>query len=398
MSDGLKYSKVGDKTLVAVRSTPRYVSSCGGTRSGKTFGILQVLVKSALNDEQLARPAKTISVVSETYPHLRRGAIRDFRVIMEMAGIWDEDKWSKTESTYTFENGTRIEFFSADSPAKVHGAARDWLFINEAQNIPFEIARQLFVRTRGKVIVDYNPTHSFWVNEKIETDPDCISLHSTYQDNDFLTKEQIAEIERNKTDANWWRVYGEGKVGVLDGVIYDFDIVDALPDIGGKVETYGMDFGFTNDPSVLIHCILDTGRREIWLDEIFYQTGMLNADMAAAMASADVPRGVPVYADAAEPKTIADLCGYGYNVIPCYKATRKAEQIQQLRGYRIHITKQSVEAIREMRAYTWAKDKDGHSLNEPIPFNDHAMDAFRYGVFTHLAEGFGRYSFGFSHF
>lgn len=391
----MKFSKVGERTLIAYAKHPRYLSSCGGTRSGKTYSIMQMLITIAWKEQEENRPASVNSVVSETYPHLRRGAIRDFQNIMETEGIWEEDKWSKTESTYTFGNGTKIEFFSADSPAKVHGAARDRLFINECQNIPYEIARQLFVRTRGQIILDYNPTQSFWLNEKIEPDESCERIHSTYLDNDFLSKEQIAEIERNRSDANWWRVYGEGKVGQLEGLIYDFEQIDSLPEVGDMVETFGLDFGFTHDPSVLTHCLIHTGRKEIYIDEVFYQRGMLNSDMAAAMEQNEVGRYAPIYADAAEPKTIAELASYGFNILPCYKATRKAEQIQTLRGYRLFVTKRSTNTIRELRGYVWAKDREGNPTNEPIAFADHAMDSFRYAVFTFLNEATGAFGFGF---
>lgn len=379
-------SIVFERTLDAWLTNPRYISSCGGTRSGKTFSNLQLLYIYA------AKHKVTISVVSETFPHLKRGAIRDFTNILGTA--WDDTKWSKTDSIYTLSNGSIIEFFSADSPAKVHGPARDILFLNEAQNIPYDIARQLFVRTRERIILDYNPTHSFWLNEKIEPLENCKCIHSTYLDNcdatthkSFLTEAMMAEIESNKADASWWQVYGLGQVGKLEGVIYDFTQVDALPDADGMIDVYGMDFGFSNDPTTLIHCLIDNRKKEIWLDEVCYRRGMLNADIARTMEEAQVPkRSTPIFADCAEPKTIAELASYGWNVRPCYKATRKAEQIQVLKGYHINITKRSLNTIKEARGYVWQKDKDGSPINEPTPINDHAMDAFRYGCFTFLSE------------
>jgi phage terminase large subunit len=204
----------------------------------------------------------------------------------------------------------------------------------------------------------------------------------------MLSDEQIAEIESNKDDKYWWRVYGEGKVGQLEGLIFpDFEQVDDLPSPeerpDGMVEAYGLDFGFTNDPSVLIHVLVDNRSREIWADEVFYRTGMLNSDMAAAMKEAGVGRKT-VYADASEPKTIEELRRYGFNVQPCYKSTRKAEQLQAMKGYRQKITKRSLNLIREHRGYTWQRDKDGSYLNEPIGVQDHAEDALRYGCFPAL--------------
>ena len=372
----------------------RYIDSAGGTRSGKTFAMLQVLCEIAKGCKNLL-----ISVVSETFPHLKRGAIRDFKTIL--GDEWNDKAWNMSSSIYSFDSGSIIEFFSADQPAKVHGPARDILFINEANHISYDTARQLFVRTRLLVLFDYNPTNVFWAHEEIAPRDTCVSLHSTYKDNDFLTPEQVAEIESNKNDANWWRVYGEGKVGQLEGLIFpDFELCDTMPDAAGLREVYGMDFGFTNDPSTLIRILLDTGRKEAWLDEIFYKRGMLNSDMAREMEAAGVPkRSTMIFADCAEPKTIAELAGYGWNILPCYKATRKAEQLQMMRGYRLHITKRSIDTIKEARAYCWMQDKDGKWLNEPQPFGDHAMDAARYGLVTYLTQyaTAGQYTFGFGY-
>ena len=372
----------------------RYVDNAGGTRSGKTFSTLQVLCEIAKGARDLL-----ISVVSETMPHLKRGAIRDFKAIL--ADEWDDNAWNKSESIYTFPSGSIIEFFSADQPGKVHGPARDILFINEANHLDYDTARQLLVRTRLFAIFDYNPTHTFWVHEQIAPRENCRSIHSTYKDNAYLTAEQVAEIVSNKNDANWWRVYGEGKVGQLEGLIFpDFELCDTMPDAAGLREVYGLDFGFASDPSVLVRVLLDTGRKEAWLDEIFYKRGMLNSDMAREMEAAGVPkRSTMIFADCAEPKTIAELAGYGWNVLPCYKATRKAEQLQKMRGYKWHITKNSLNTIKEARGYCWMQDKDGHWLNEPQPFNDHACDAARYAFFTNLTQyaTAGQYTFGFGY-
>ena len=396
----MRYTPVYYRTVEAVGRTERFVSSVGGTRSGKTYSNLQVIYQLALLDE---KPTIT-SVVSETFPHLKRGAIRDFKDAL--GDVWDETCWSKGDSIYTLHNGSVIEFFSADAPAKVHGPARSRLYLNECQNIPYETARQLFVRTRGLIIVDYNPVRSFWADQLLETRDNCVTVHSTYRDNPYLTAEQVAEIEANKGDANWWRVYGEGKVGVLEGLIFpDFEQVDRMPEGGGLAECYGLDFGFTNDPTALIHVLIDGDRRELWLDECIYEKGLVNAPIPGSSRPSIVQRfrdngvpmrSVPIYADAAEPKTIAELSGYGWNVQPCYKATRKAEQLQKLLGYRLHVTKGSLNLIRELRGYTWMKDRDGNALNEPIAVNDHAMDAFRYGAFTYLNNyAASSVSFGF---
>lgn len=380
----------------AICRTGRYVSSCGGSRSGKTFANLQSIFELAAQD---TTPTLT-SVVSETFPHLKRGAIRDFP--LALGDYYDEKYWNKSESIYTLpHNGAKIEFFSADAPAKVHGPARDRLFLNEVQNIPYETARQLFIRTRGLILLDYNPTATFWGNEIIEARPDCITIHSTYLDNEFLTPEQVAEIESYKTDKNWWRVYGLGLVGELDGTIYDFEQIDEMPTASNLVDIYGMDFGFTNDPTALVHLRVDTARKIIYAEQLIYETALLNRDIVERMDALGVPkRSVPIYADCAEPKSIAEISRAGFNVKPCQKdAPVRSEkmkfQIDFVKGYQLRVLKSSTDLIKELRNYTWAKDKDGNNLNVPIDKWNHALDALRYAVYTHFAKeyNYGNYNF-----
>ena len=390
----MTYTPVYERTMDAICRTGRYVSSCGGTHSGKTIANLQAIFELAAQDKS----ATLTSVVSETFPHLKRGAIRDFP--LAVGDYFNPLYWNKSESIYTFpHNGAQIEFFSADAPGKVHGQARDRLFLNEVQNIPHEIARQLFIRTRGLILLDYNPTASFWCNETIEPREDCVTIHSTYKDNSFLTPEQVAEIEANKGDANWWKVYGLGEFGSLEGVIYDFDLIDEMPDKGGLREIYGMDFGFTHDPTAVVHVLADTGRKEAFVEQVAYRTGMLNRDISAVLQGAGIPRHVHIWADAAEPKAIAEIgSDTGLQVVACNKGaptthSRLTFQLQWMQGWRLHFTKASVDLIKEARNYTWAKDRDGRLLNEPIDNWNHALDAMRYALYSELAtQATGNYS------
>lgn len=380
----------------AIAQTQRFVSSCGGTRSGKTFANLQAIFQLAAADEV---PSLT-SVVSETFPHLKRGAIRDFPSAIG-ADLWDGSAWSKGGYIYTLPNGSQIEYFSADATSKVHGPARDRLFLNECQNIPYEIARQLFVRTRGLIIMDYNPTASFWGNEQIETRPDCVTIHSTYKDNSFLTAEQIREIEANQHDTNWWKVYGLGEFGTLEGLIYSFELIDEMPLAGGLREVYGMDFGFTHDPTAIVRVLADTGRKVAYVDEIAYKTGMLNSDISAVLAECDIPKHVHIWADAAEPKSIAEIGrDTGLNIRASNKTaptrgSRLTFQLQWMQGWRLYITKSSTNIIREARNYTWAKDRDGNLMNEPIDTWNHALDAMRYALYSECAGASGNYIISF---
>ena len=388
---------VYNRTRDAIQKTSRFVSSCGGTRSGKTFANLQLIFEIAA----LAQTPKLISVVSETFPHLKRGAIRDFAIAL--GDHYDPRCWNKSESTYNLPNGSVIEFFSADAPSKVHGPARDHLFLNEIQNIPYEIARQLFVRTRGLVLMDYNPTASFWGNEIIEAREDCVTVHSTYKDNTHLTPEQIREIESNKLDPNWWKVYGLGEFGTLEGVIYSFETIDSLPDPAGLKESWGIDFGFTHDPTAIVRVLADTARKIAYVDQRCYQTGMLNSDIAAALREENIPRHIHIWADAAEPKSIAEIgLDTGLNIQACDKSapttsSRLTFQLQWMQGWRLYFTKSSVDLIKEGRNYSWAKDRDGRLTNTPIDLWNHALDAMRYALYSEHAQPSGNYSFGFSH-
>lgn len=387
---------VYDKTMDAIIKTSRFVSSCGGTRSGKTIANLQALYKIACQD----RTPSLTSVVSETFPHLKRGAIRDFSTAL--GEEYDERRWNKSESIYTCPSGSLIEFFSADAPSKVHGPARDRLFLNEIQNIDYETARQLFVRTTGLVLMDYNPTASFWGNELIEPRDECVTIHSTYKDNSFLTAEQIREIEANQNDKNWWKVYGLGEFGTLDGLIYDFQLIDDMPDPAGLTEVWGLDFGFTHDPTAIVRVLADTRKKILYAEEICYRTGMLNADITAALQEAQLQRHTHVWADAAEPKSIAEIGrAGGFNIRACDKSapvrsSRLTFQLQWMQGWTLYVTKASVNLIKELRNYTWAKDRDGNLTNVPIDTWNHACDAMRYAAYSEIAGNKGTYHISFN--
>ena len=383
----MKTTIVFDKLYRAARQKPRYISSCGGARSSKTFSALQLLYYLA---DRYDKSGDINSVVSETFPHLKRGAIRDFK--MMLGDQWDDARWSATDSIYTLPNGSMIEFFSVDAVGKVHGPQRKRLFVNEVQNIKEEILRQLAIRTQSIIFLDYNPTHSFFVNDKIELRADCVRVHSTYKDNQFLSPEQVAEIESNMNDANWWRVYGEGKVGTLEGLIYSFEQIDVMPEKDDKLkEVYGLDFGFTNDPTSIVRMLVDTGKKIIYADERCYRTRMMNADIAELLRDEGMSRATEVFADCAEPKSIAEIRDAGINITACdkdapVKSDKLVFQIQWMMGWKLYVTKQSVNIIKELRNYTWAKGRNGETLNQPIDTFNHALDAIRYGMWSKFGK------------
>lgn len=343
----------------------------GGSSAGKTIAVLLLLIDTAQSTEN-----KVISVVSESYPHLRRGAIKDFLEIMEDRHYFQEQNWNKTESTYVFETGSRIEFFSADQPGKVRGPRRDILFENEANAIPFETHTQLAIRTNEYIFIDFNPVSSFWVHEEIIPKQDHDFLKLTYLDNEALSPAIVQEIESRKTNKIFWQVYGLGELGGTEGRIYaDWAIIDDIPH-EARLERYGLDFGYTNDPTAIVGLYRYNGG--FILDEVCFQKGMSNKQIA------DVFKNLPkvlVIADSAEPKSIDEIKSYGINIIGANKGQGSVSQgIQFVQDQRISVTKQSINLIKAYRNYLWKTDKDGKILNVPDHAFSDLMDACRYSL------------------
>ena len=385
-----------EKICAALDQEPRYIDNRGGARSGKTYAELQLAALLAMQDTR----STITSVVSENLPHLKRGAIRDFRDALTNEGLWNENAWNKSECIYTFPTGSIIEFFGADVPGKLQGPARDRLIINEANRVEWEAARQLMVRTAGLVIYDYNPSAPFWGTDEIPRRDRYALVHTTFEDNDFLPDEVRREILANKGTGNWWRVYGLGLIGQIEGQVFNFKLVDDMPAPEGFIETWGMDFGFTNDPTTVIRCLLHTGRREIYADQLLWQIGMTNPEIAAALQGFGIKRpgsGPTVWADCAEPKSIKEVEGYGVNIKGCDKRATVREQLQTLQAWTIYVTKRSADLINEGRKYLFKQRPDGTYTNEPIDFFNHGIDALRYAYYSGVIslQGKGKYIISF---
>lgn len=362
--------------LLAAFVDPRIrgVASKGGTRSGKTWATLQMLHLLCANAEK----PLIVSCVAATLPMVKRGMQRDFKQMLAAEGVWDENAFNKSEGCYTYPNGCMIEFFGVDNASKVHGPARDILFVNEAQGIPREIFRQLDIRTRKKVIIDFNPVRKFWGETEFVGDR-YVTIHSTYKDNPYLTKEQVGAIEKNKHDANWWRVYGEGETGGVEGNVYpSYEVIDELPEtFTGRC--LGLDFGFVNDPTAIVDIRFEGW--DLYIDLLCYETGLLNSAIADYLTSQGLNRVVTV-CDSAEQKSIVELQQRRIKAIPCVKGRGSISAgIAQVSQFKLHVTKRSVKMLDELDNYKFIKDEATDTYtNEPIDAWNHSLDALRYGV------------------
>lgn len=366
----------------------------GGTSASKTISILMYLIAKAQQPKELTSPTLT-SVVSESIPHLKRGAIRDFINIMTTQGYFKQDRWNSTDSIYTFETGSKIEFFSSDNGDKLRGARRDRLFINEANNVTFDAFNQLEVRTKEFILIDYNPTNEFWLFSEITNNPtslfDWEKIILTYKDNEALSENIVSSIESRKNRKGWWAVYGLGLLGEVEGKIYKdwYILPEDEPPHEARLERFAIDFGYSNDPTAIVAIYYYNGG--YILDELAYKKEMSNKMIADVILNQTTTPTLTI-ADSAEPKSIAEISSYGLTILPCEKGADSVRNgIQTVQAQRISITRRSVNIIREYRNYLWRTDKDGHFLNPPVPEGgfDHSMDAIRYGIVSLAKEWIG---------
>jgi phage terminase large subunit len=375
----MRTTRVFKDNFFAYRDGKRRALNEGGTYSSKTWSILYLLILIAQKNELL------ISVVSESLPHLKRGAIRDFFRIL---GVDPDNNpyYNKTEHIYNFSKG-KIEFFGADESDKVRGPRRHILFINEGNNVPWETARGLDIRTEKFTFVDWNPVGEFWAHEHWIGQPENAYIHSNYQDAiGVLPPEVIDNIESNRDkDPNWWNIYGLGLIGKVEGLIYPLFIqVDSLPEQGELV--YGLDFGFSGDPASLTkHKIFPN---EIFSQELFFERGLTNQDIAARMVDLGVAKhSDEIWADSAEPKSIEEIYQQGFNIKGAPKGPGSVEYgHQKVRQYKQYWTKDSLNCIKEQRNFRYMADKNGKLTEKTTHAFSHGMDSRRYAVMGYSEE------------
>ena len=353
----------------------------GGTSSSKTFSIIPLLIQYAIQ-----KPNSEISIVSESIPHLKRGAIRDFKKIMIWTQNWIEQNFNKSSHTYNFTNGSFIEFFSADQPDKLRGARRDVLFINECNKIDFESYQQLAIRTKKFIYLDYNPSSEFWVHENLVNDKDSDFIILTYKDNEALEESIVKELEKARDRAhtstywdNWWKVYGLGQVGQLEGAVFtDWEIGNFNPD--NLQTSFGQDFGFSNDPTTLVEVAIDKKKKIIYLKEHLYKIKLTTSQIAEINLK-HAGRKL-IVADSAEPRLISELNQKGCNVVASIKGKDSIRAgVSIMQDFKIIIDPNSHNAIREFKYHIYVDKVSQMYIDD---FN-HIIDPARYNVSYHLS-------------
>lgn len=356
----------------------------GGTSAGKTIATLLYLLEYATSHER-----KYITIAAANYPHLRRGALRDFRNILDENNLWDYYKieYNKAESTFVLWNGTTIEFVALNE-FTARGARRDVLFVNEANLINFETYEQLEIRTKDFAIIDFNPTSEFWAHTELVAKQDVDFIISTYKDNEALDENIVKAIESRKGNKNWWRVYGMGEIGELDGLVYSG--WRAIPDIPSAAELlgYGLDFGYTNDPTAIV--AVYKYEKGYILDEICYRPGLFNNNIADIIRGANFQNVLGI-GDSSAPKDIAELESYGITIKGAIKSSGDKNKsynqwaVSKIQEMEISYTNRSTNLQKEYLSYMWATDRTGKSLNVPQDGGDHLLDAAKYKLIDLLS-------------
>lgn len=368
-------------------SQSKIVVEQGGTRSGKTYNILLYIIFHYCQTNK----GKTITICRKTFPALRSSVMRDFFDILKQHNKYNEDLHNKSNSEYELD-GNLVEFISVDQPQKIRGRKRDFLFINEANELDIESWQQLAFRTTEKIVIDYNPSDEYhWIYDKVITRDDAEFYRTTYKDNKFLDHTIIEEIERLRdTDEQYWQIYGLGQKGFSKSTIFSYAEINEIPE-DAEFISYGTDFGYTNDPTTTVSVYKKD--YNLYIKEHIYQTQMTTVDIHNKWKQIGIT-SEPIYCDSAEPRLIDELKRMGWKARPSIKGADSINAgIDLLKRFKIHIHKDSHNCIQEFRNYKWQEDKSGKLMNKPVDKNNHTIDATRYATYSVLSKpNFGRYA------
>tara|TARA_R110001592_G_scaffold141462_3_gene362963 strand:- start:38 stop:1204 length:1167 start_codon:yes stop_codon:yes gene_type:complete len=370
-----------------INSDKKIVVEQGGTRSGKTYNILLWIIFEYCTRKE----NKIITICRKTFPSLRATVMRDFLEILRTHEIYNENNHNKSSSEYRLY-GNLIEFTSLDQSQKIRGRKRDLLFINEANELFWEDWQQLVFRTQERIVLDYNPSDEYhWIYDKVITRSDCDFFKTTYLNNPFLEDAIKIEIERLKeTDDQYWKIYGLGEKAGSIATIFKYTEVNKIPE-GADLIAMGMDYGYTNDPTVLASVYRD--EENIYIEEHLYRTQMTTQDIHDFLVDKGFDRSL-IYADSAEPRLNDELRRMGHNIHPSLKGKDSVNAgIDLLKRYKIHVLSSSTNAVQEFRNYKWQEDKTGKLINTPVDANNHVIDSCRYATYSLLSRpNFGKYA------
>lgn len=353
----------------------RITHHIGGTRSGKTYAIIQFLIVEALQTPQ------TITIVRKTIPSLKKTVMKDFKDILLGLGIWNEDRMNIADRIYTFDNGAVVQFINTDDPDKLRGLKSDALFIDETNEVDEDAFFQLSIRTTGKIILAYNPTVSpySWLRQM----QDCDRFTTSYRDNPYLPKEMVKSIEDlQHKNPKLWKIYGLGEYAANDKAIYQFEVVD---DFDAEFVAFGLDWGYGGDELGLV-AVFKEGDN-LYLEELIYEKGMVMKDIADRLEKLGINKSYEIFCDSSEPRSIEELYRYGFNAKPVKKGPDSIRfGISVLQNYKLHILKTSTNLINEMYGYQYATDKHGYTTDTPEGGLDHLLDAARYVAMMKLTQ------------
>jgi phage terminase large subunit len=363
-------------------ATDKVVVNQGGSSSGKTYSILQVLFLRAIE-----HPRSVTTIVGETIPNLKSGALRDAQTIVANSPILTKliASYNATDRVYTLYNGSVLEFKSYETSQSAKSGKRQFLFVNEANGISYEIWNELYLRTTIQAFIDYNPNSEFWVHEKLIGKEGVKLFISDHRHNPYVLPAIREKIEALKEiDLELWKVYARGRTGRIEGLVFrNWDVCDSIDKVRCKLVALGMDWGFTNDPTAL--CAVWKDGDHLYIEELLYERGLTNQDIGARLKDMAIGRTMEIIADSAEPKSIEEVHRMGFNI---HGANKGKDSIQNsidiLKRYKLHVLRGSVNLIKELNSYKWKQDKNGNPLNEPVDFNNHLCDSLRYVALNKL--------------